>query len=394
MGREAIVTTCISGALGVTIISIIAFTFFRKEDELKARLPTIIQFLVWVDVIFMVVLLCDETEVFSCTLKLWSGNILYALHVQLLGIRNWAMTILYNRNLRIKFFWATKPCFVLILAAFGMAYTIFYTVFAQVFYLHTHDPPRDKCYFLLPWWNYVCVFSSILPLVFLWYFKIETKSIQRIHDDFGIHREVNFLKYSGLFVQIYVMYSQLCENGMVQEKLPAILLLLVNIFGVLLLGVTLPAIRVIARKMLQPQLKRVIPVAGCCTNSEINTVPQILASENYSKQFREHALRHWCAESVDFCLEVSKYKHACEPEYMTPIVVCYGCFLAIVEEFVKDGAPCEVNLSGQQKAAILQVKNLQAYQDLGHANSAIFDDAQKEMYVLLQVNLLPSFVMK
>jgi len=66
----------------------------------------------------------------------------------------------------------------------------------------------------------------------------------------------------------------------------------------------------------------------------------------------------------------------------------------IVKEFVKDGAPCEVNLSGQQKAAILQVNNLQAYQDLGPANSAIFDEAEKEIHVLLEVNLLHSFVIK
>jgi len=318
-----ITAACLSGALGVIVISIVTFTFFRNEDELKARMPTIVHFVVWVDVIFLVILLCNETEGFSCTLKLWSGNIWYALHIQLFGIRNWAMTILYNRNLRIKFFWATKPRYVLLLAAFGMTYAIFYTVFAQIFYLNTHDTPHAKCYFLLPWWNYVCVFSSILPLVFLWYLKIETNSIQRIHDDFGIYRELKFLNYSSGVAQIYVMYSQLCENGMVQEKLPAILLLLVNIFGVMLVVVTLPALRVMTGKMLQPRLKylstgrRVIPVvAGCSTNLEFSTVPQILADENCSKQFREHALRHWCAESVDFCLEVSKYKLACDPENM------------------------------------------------------------------------------
>jgi len=406
---SATILTTASGLVGlVSVLSIGTFSLFRKECELKARLPTMVYPLVCVDIILLVLIVCNETQGLSCEFILWSGNIWYVLHAQLIGTRCWAMTILFNRELRNRFFWATKPCCILVLAAFGIAYTIFHTAFTQAFYIKTLHTRDIKCHFLLPWWNYLCVFSSNLLLAFLWYSKIETKPIEKINDNFGIYREVKLLKHSAFFILLYVICSQLCESGILQEKMPLALLLMLNIFVVAILAVTSPALMVLLGKLAkllrircQTHCKvtsiKVIPVVefpdGCIAKMELNTVSQILADDNCAKQFRAHSQRHWCAENVDFCLEVSRYKSLCDPENMiTSIYECYTCFTAIVEEFVKDGAPCEVNLSGRQKAAILKVKNLQTYQDFGHARTKIFDEAQQEIQRLLKENLLCSFV--
>jgi len=388
------------------------FLKFRKKFELAARLPMPVTFLVFVDVIFLFLIISDESFRLPCELKLWSGNILYALHAQLIGTRSWAMTILYNRDLRNKFFWAVKPRFFFLLAAFGITYTIFHTAFTQEFYLKTLDTRDTKCNFLLPWWNYLCVFSSILPLRFLWYLKIEKKKkTQMINDSFGIYKEVELLKYCEICVLVYVVYSQLCENERLVQKFPPILLLLLGLFLVTVVVVTLPSMRVLFVKIgkvlcisHQPRrtiLTRVIPAqrercSVSITNLEINRVLKVLEDEIASKKFREHALKHWCAENVDFWLEVSQYKRMCDPENIIDSAdlnfqKCYTRFEAIVEEFVRDGAPCEINLSGHQKAAILEVRNLQIYQELGTSRSAIFDEAQNEIVNLLKENLLGSF---
>jgi len=238
--------------------------------------------------------------------------------------------------------------------------------------------------------------------------------MHRIEDDFGIYQEVNLLKYCELCVLVYVVYSQLCQNGMIQQKVPAILLLLTSIFVVIVVVITVPVLRVLFDKITQvlhshqmstrPRVNAVIVVpvgkfqnsCSSCTSLELNTISHILADDVCAKKFREHALRHWCAENVDFCLEVAQYRRVCDLDNIVAstdlhVQNCFARFMAIVEEFVKDGAPCEVNLSGQQKATILQVKNFKYYQELGAARLGLFDEAEKEIAHLLKENLLGSF---
>ena len=67
--------------------------------------------------------------------------------------------------------------------------------------------------------------------------------------------------------------------------------------------------------------------------------------------------------------------------------------VSIINEFVKENSPSEVNISGCQKSKILQYQSIQAFSLLDKMDGLqIFDEAIQKVEKILQQNLLGSFL--
>jgi len=218
-----------------------------------------------------------------------------------------------------------------------------------------------------------------------------------VNDCLGIQREEFALRPVGLFFMVYVVYAQLCFEGKLQEKVDPDEVLFFAIFFADMIFLVLPTGKVLVRKFLGLFIEapgKVNKVYVCPVTQggrHFKTASQLLKDETYSQLLRQHALRYFCAENVDFCVEVYRFKARCEHAHETIISLHKACF-QIIQEFVTDGSPCEVNLPASQKSQILRFIKFETFCTLeSPERRSIFDEALQEIENLIQRNIFDSF---
>jgi len=123
----------------------------------------------------------------------------------------------------------------------------------------------------------------------------------------------------------------------------------------------------------------------------------ILQDKKGAEELRAAAQKAFCVENVDFCNAVLSYKIAAEKKQWrfqlklstVPSTFLHNELLKIIDNFVADGSPSEVNISSGYKNDILQYKNFELFSSLdAHQRSSIFDKASTEIAKILFDNLL------
>ena len=123
----------------------------------------------------------------------------------------------------------------------------------------------------------------------------------------------------------------------------------------------------------------------------------ILLDSGHADLLRKHAVRNFCSESVDFCIDAIAYK--CQGEsflrqgYQSQqLKRMHESFLTIVDEFISNNSPSEINISSSQKARLMECKNFEVFASKGlHQVTTIFEESKSEMEQLLAENILDSF---
>ena len=90
----------------------------------------------------------------------------------------------------------------------------------------------------------------------------------------------------------------------------------------------------------------------------------ILQSDVSAKLFREHAQKSLCAENVDFCLELLAFKNRVNNWIGGPptrSVELHTNLISIIDEFIADDSPSEVNISSNQKKTILKLRDFENF---------------------------------
>jgi len=101
----------------------------------------------------------------------------------------------------------------------------------------------------------------------------------------------------------------------------------------------------------------------------LKEVHEILVRPADAKTFREKARAAFCAENVDFCLSVIEYRHLVDDILKQGTMYdnldsMHSSFLNIINSYIADGSPNEVNISFQQKKNILKFFNPQDFSSL------------------------------
>jgi len=326
-----------------------------------------------------------------------------------------------DRGMRNKFHWTTKPKFLVAANITTFVYSCLVLCLLDKFGNSLSKHNGCECYFLLPWVAHTPYFIFCVA-VNLWTNFLTKKSAteESTTDSFGIHSERTVENLTmGPLLALQIVFAQLCfEDKISKYHSVSNFLYILPPFSHAMINVVSPAIRALTgfykkgpkktQRLTRYRIQRKSKVikVGCAAitvgdqplstqnivRNKSGLVLDILQNEEQAALFKTHAKKNFCGESVDFCREVSQYKQVhVENSDKTHL---YQKFLTIIEEFVVNNAPCEVNISSSQKAHILQYKNESVFECAEVAAIInVFDNARVEVAKMLADNLLSSFVL-
>jgi len=275
--------------------------------------------------------------------------------------------------------------------------------------LNNHD-----CDLLMPWKGFLplCVPKLLIAYFISSQAKQSTTLDTGFHDYFGIFMEMNCLNilipcglicyyvYAGLYMDSNKMYHL---DLFPPEYIFICLPLLYVCFTVIL-----PVLKILVAskksRKIHPDINRE-PISGSSeTPSPFQNITKILQDPKALEQFRDHAKKSLCSENVDFCVAVLAFKNQ-QPIFdrkSSQVISMkflqhneektHQVCVQILNDFVANRAPFEVNLSSAQKTRILQFSDFETFCLLEPSRRfAIFDEAENEILKLLTENLLKTF---
>jgi len=385
--------------------------YFRKSHVIKVRLPEHILLIGTVEVGGLIAICFRRMGHLSCIAVLWCGQLILNCLATIILMRFWSITVRADRALRKRFVPTTTIRFLIKVLFFVLIYTI-----AVVFLVKLFGDVGQKCYFELP---YVAAipFAANTLVVRLFMIaqtkKYGTLSGDSLVDYLGVSKELQYINLTSLVTPVYLTYAHYCVVTNMDKFFPADYL-----FGCALVAdasgsVIIPAIKVLCGFKKQKKCTPSQPIL-ICVKSAPNyideasiqmTVSDILRNKVLSELLRKHAQKYLCAENVDFCLEIIEYKdrfvckcnvdlesnqHSAQDDNYKALA--YRHYRSIIEEFVVENSPSEVNISSTEKASILQFTDVDAFSSLSDVQcAAIFDKASREIEKLIRQNLLGSF---
>jgi len=127
-------------------------------------------------------------------------------------------------------------------------------------------------------------------------------------------------------------------------------------------------------------------------------VHAILQDKKGAEELRTAAQKAFCVENVDFCNAVLSYKISAvtrrwrwtkhSNSRIETAKFLHAEFMKIIENFVADGSPSEINISSADKNEILQYRDLELFLSLDKSQQAtILDRASAEIEKVLFQNL-------
>lgn len=259
---------------------------------------------------------------------------------------------------------------------------------------------EKKCHFILPWWEFLpqLIPGFISRIIIASKMKSKTENFEP--DYFGVSFEVKIVQRVGVPVLVsYLIYASFSMKEGVDSKFPCEYILMVLPITGCLCNVTVPCIKTVLKKKHRKRSKHfaqtlVVKIQrtrhSLCEAQKGSPVTILLCSTNSKEvdEFKKHAQRAFCGESVDFCSEVLAYRNMCSRtclESMKEKHILHEKFLEIVNEFVRAGASSEVNISSSQKQDILKFKDVEFFASLSPSQIiSIFDVAEKEIERLLE----------
>jgi len=338
----------------------------------------------------------------------------------------WVTKVRFDRELRLKFHFTTQPKFMLFVVFLSFVYNVILLVTIQA--IHTNGsfhPPGDTCFFLLPWQAHlpflvivfavrVCTSTNIL---------IKVPIEENENDDFGIfseHLGMDIFMTSSLCT--HWIFAQLCSIGKLQKFLfLSDYLYMLPFLGHTLVGLGIPCLKVFVSKRNRKMVKIYVQTFSAMENqikpniaSEVldlevtyeksegscpaSSLLQILNDDNKCSRLKKVAKKHFCSENVEFLIEAFAFKEEVQDKiiYKAAIDECdltslRNLFLSVVNEFIVNNSPCEVNLSFNQKEAILQLLDYSLFSSLDtQILFHVFDSAILEISKIVQDNL-PGF---
>jgi len=389
----------------VTLIFLIFLFIFRGEHQLKVRLPYVSITIGIIDAILIALIFVEEFFGLKCSVILWSGNL--GIHF-LLGcslMRLWSFTVHSDRALRKEFRWTTSHIFLLKVAFCIFIYTICLTFLTSTFdQMYLKMARKEQCFFLLPIWDYAptsIVYFIVRGILAAKVRRVEGRQKDKSGDYFGISGElkVGSIVFFCLFVAYFGYTFNFFRGWSKSEHTSAGFLAAWIPFSSVIFTVVLPVLKVFAARKNQ-QRNKTVKSKKNSRYANFLPVRAILADVQMTEKLRKHARRSLCGETVDFCVEVNAFKEKSEvfkfkekqPFSDENKKVLHRLFLNILEEFVSDGSPSEVNISYEQKTRILQFKDFEEFCLLDTIEiSSLFDEAQAEVEKLVQDNLMDSF---
>jgi len=387
--------------------------YFREEHHVKVREPLAAIILGLLDVAGIAMIYFRSTGSMACESILWAGHICLNLASAITVFRAWTIKVKSDRTLRNRFHSFTRSKFLLQIL-FGVLIYTCSVISIDKYARHGGNSTRNECYFLLPLTCSV-PFAAILVIVrsFVAYeiSKYATKNRDKSPDHLGVSKELLLSSLlSTLIASIYFPYALYCSLPHTPNHFrTADSLFVMMPFANGLVSVIVPAIRTLTSVKLHSGPGDVIRRIFICQRtpkvlcSPISTkyscgngVHKILHDTQQASLFRKFAQKMLCAESVDFCLEVIEFKKVileAQENGLVSDLALFGQYSSILEEFVLNDSPCEVNISGTLKARLLKHKTLEAFRTLCLDEIAvIFDQAVEEIEKLLNDNLLNLFM--
>jgi len=392
--------------IATTFVSLAGFYFYRRQHQLKVRLPGLSIALGLLDLLMIILLFVQESHGLGCEGVLWLGNISTNLIFTLSLMRAWCFCVFSDRSMRSKFRWTTNSKLLVKVVLSVVIYTFILTFLVKKFdSYYIAMAKSNTCYFLIPFWDFIpnlVVYASLR--VFLTSKLQQTSSLKgnAAKDYFGISSELTATNVVVFLLLIaYFAYTYHFVDGEIDSELSkAGSILTAAYFASVIFTLTLPVLKVLRTKThrRKKQKFRSIIVNPSFRSSREFDIRSIWCDAALTRQFREHAQRSLCAENVDFCVEVNAYKNVAASlnEIECPMQQTkeklYKIFLKIIEEFLCHTSPSEINISFNQKSHILQFKHPECFFALESSLiGCIFDEAQAEIEKVLQDNLGSSF---
>ncbi|CAN0232081.1 unnamed protein product [Scytosiphon promiscuus] len=111
------------------------------------------------------------------------------------------------------------------------------------------------------------------------------------------------------------------------------------------------------------------------------------------RAFKEYCRKALCSESLLFLIEISEFGDLLEAAPTDEDkTVLFERFQAAVENYVKDGAPFEINICSKTKAAVLQAADIESFRLLTPEEmSQVLAPAAKEVSDMLKDNVYDKF---
>jgi len=135
--------------------------------------------------------------------------------------------------------------------------------------------------------------------------------------------------------------------------------------------------------------------ASSYLQTRMNTymVHTMLGNQAQAAELRQKAAALFCEENVDFCRETIQYKQKAEEILGRGFLYdnlenLHSSYLQIVEQFIGDDSPNQVNISCKQRVDILNVRNFKDFVLLHPLRIVtIFDEASREIELVLCNNI-------
>jgi len=350
-----------------------------------------------------------QVGVLSCVGVTWSGMFCLNLNAGLSMIQSWAMQVKADRAMRQRFSSTIRPKAAMIFCSvIGIYNIILITVFSS---FDDRQKNEKECPFLIPW-------SMHIPFILIVFCcRVLTNQLtkrtaveEKVSDYLGISIESTAMTvFMTCLLVLYMRLAWMCTEG--TETRYCFLSDYCFIFiwlGHSLIGMGVPVLRVFISRLKVAKIKTAknqrIYVSPLGKQQSLRaqttfTIFDILNDHQNASKFRNHAKKMLCAENVDFLIEVLKYKKDVESLFIVQhvtrvqIQTIHEELIAVINEFVIDEAPSEVNLSCDQKKEVVQFKDFDLFARLSQTGMYhILDQAQKEIEKLLCVNILCSFL--
>jgi len=404
------------GILGGPIALCVGILFyFRKEHQLKVREPAHAIVMGLLDVASIAALYFRRSGSMGCAPILWSGHILLNLTTVISVLRVWTIKVKSDRTLRNKFHSKTRNKFQFQVILGALLYTCSLILILKYAHRSRHST-LNECYFLFPLSCAIPFAAALIVARSLMAYEISkyaNKNRDTSPDHLGVSNELFWSSLlSTMIGLVYFPYVTHCSWSESNNRyIVADSLFVMMPFANGLLAVIVPTIRTLISVKLRaveknqnivvrPRSLKVL--CSSKTRSKYScpkSVHEILQDNQQASMFRNFAQKMLCAESVDFCLEVIEYQNSISKTQEKGFLsdhfdteALYQRYYAILEEFVLNNSPCEVNISGTQKASLLKYKTLEAFKMLSPDELAVlFDPAVDEIEKLLHDNLLSLF---
>jgi len=391
--------------------------YFKKDPQIQARTWWVVLSFGFINfsMIFSAFLRILNRSFLPCFAVRWSSMILMNTLGTFSMFQGWAIKVKSDRGMRTKFHWTIRPSCLLIASITTFLYSCCILGLVDKFDQSLRMQTDCDCFFLLPWVAHtpffvLCVAVNVCTAIL----TKKSSTEESTSDSFGIHSERTTENFTmGPLLALQIVFAQLClMEKIIKYRSISNFLYILPPFNHAMINVVTPAVQVLigihqknkwqyqsiydVKRHGKRNILTVVKV-GCTvdmsrTPTERNIgglILEILENADKVVQFKKHAREHFCAESVDFCIEVFQYKTFQMEIDKTRL---YKKFLSILEEFVVNNAPSEVNISSSQKSHIIQYKNESLFNCSDETTVLnIFDTAQLEVAKMLGENLLVSF---